>query len=323
MHPDDKIRFRLSLGAAGLGLLACLGCGHEAPPAPKVQTIQPGLVKAEPPAPPQVTEAAPGLPVLRIQAEDMATSGTLGHQATASGDPDLQYEWFIQGGSFEGDARTSMATWTAGAPGEVRLFCRATNPAGKQSVVMTRVSIVEAPDVSRFDANPPVVTAGSPCRLGWSASGIKTLQLDPGAHEVGTLKGPGYEVKPTATTTYTLTATNPAGVTAKREVTVRVVPPPLIQAFRANGAVGYDLPLALVAEFSGGHAEIRSGSELLASSDNSPLTATLPKLEGGASFTLTVTNEAKSSASRVLNFNAQAPEAKAPEASSAQAPAKP
>src|SRR5690242_20122936 len=126
-------RSRLTLGAALLGLAAATACERkEAQEGPKL--IAPGLAAASAPAAPQgPAEAQVGVPVLHVQTDTLVTTGTGGHEAMAVGDPGLQYEWFIRGGTLEGDLHSDAVTWTAGEPGEVRLYCQGTNGAGKKT----------------------------------------------------------------------------------------------------------------------------------------------------------------------------------------------
>jgi len=302
MHPIT--RFRPRLGAAFLGLALLTACGRKDSQEEAPKFIQPGIAATQvPAAPPEPTGDQPGLPVVRIQADALVTTGTAGHEATVSGDPGLQYEWFIQGGSFEGDTHGQSVKWTAGAPGEVRLFCQGTNAAGKKSVSLARVQSEALPSIDAFQAASPVVSAGRATKLSWSAKEVKTLVLDPGGQDVTAVSGPGFEVKPSETTRYTLTATNAAGASVSKTLDVKVVPLPSITGLSAQGAINYGQPFALVGAFKNGKAELRHGGTLLASGETSPLRAQIPALKQGDSFMLTVTNEAGDSVTRTLDFN--------------------
>lgn len=314
MHPNQRSRVALPVVTAGLPVLVAallLGCGRDEAQAPP-KLLRPGLVAASAPPPEPTPEGAAGLPVVHIQAESLVTTGTAGHQAQAFGEGDLQYQWYIQGGSFEGDSTGPAVTWTAGEPGEVRLYCQATNASGKQSVTFVRVGSEAAPQIDRFGSFPPVVTAGKSAHLSWSAKEIKTLTLDPGGVDVTQVSGPGYEVRPTDTTRYTLTATNAAGASVSRTLDLKVVAPPVITAFQVQGGVSIGQSLTVRAEFKGGKGEIRRGGTLLAAGDQGPLLATVDTLRGGDTFTLTVTNEAGDALSRSLSFTPPAPQVQAP-----------
>lgn len=296
-------RFRLISGAVFFGLAAMTACGRKDEATPP-RLVAPGLAAAQPqPAPPEVTGEQPGLPRLAVQADELATTGTGGHQAQVLGDPGLQYQWFIQGGAFEGDSHGQSVTWTAGAPGEVRIFCQGENASGKKTVVLARVQSVPEPTVDGFSSAPPVVTEGRSAKLSWNAKEIKTLRLDPGGVDVSQLNGPAFEVKPAATTTYTLTATNAAGTSVAKTLLVKVVPPPSILSFHAVGAVSIGQPLTLSGAFKGGIGELRRGGEVLARAGEGGIQAQITALKAGDAFALTVTNEGGSTVTRTLTFN--------------------
>lgn len=297
-------RFRPCLGAAFLGLAFLAACGRKEDKAEAPTFIQPGIAESRvPTAPPAPTKDEPGLPVVRIEADTLVATGTTGHEATAFGDPGLQYEWFIQGGSFEGNTRGPSVKWTAGAPGEVRLFCQGTNAVGKKSVALAQIQSEALPSIEDFRAAAPVVSAGRGTKLSWSAKEIKLLVLDPGGQDVTAVNGPGFEVKPSETTRYMLTATNAAGASVSKTVDVKVVALPSITGLSAEGAINFGQPLALVGAFKGGKAELAHGGAVLASGETSPLRVQIPALAAGDSFMLTVTNEAGDSVTRTLDFN--------------------
>ncbi len=83
-----------------------------------------------------------------------------------------------------------------------------------------------APQISSFTANPMNVISGAPVTLSWTITGSATgLSID---NNVGEVIGTNKIVNPTATTTYTLTASNGSD-TATKSVTVTVdgtQPPP-------------------------------------------------------------------------------------------------
>src|SRR5437773_2949345 len=62
-----------------------------------------------------------------------------------------------------------------------------------------------APTISSFTANPTSVSAGQPVTLSWSASSSTYNIIAP---QVGPVRGTSVVIVPTATTTYTLNATN-------------------------------------------------------------------------------------------------------------------
>ncbi len=75
------------------------------------------------------------------------------------------------------------------------------------------------PVITSFTANPAVINAGGTITLSWQVSGATSLSLSPG---IGAVTGTSVAVKPTATTKYTLTASNAKGtVSATVWVTVQ------------------------------------------------------------------------------------------------------
>jgi hypothetical protein len=75
-----------------------------------------------------------------------------------------------------------------------------------------------APQISSFTASSTSVSSGTPVTLSWNVSGASYLIVSP---SVGATRGTSVTVSPTATTTYTLYATNAYGRTTAT-VTVNV-----------------------------------------------------------------------------------------------------
>ena len=243
---------------------------------------------------------------LRILAPGPVIGNTTGHVAEALGGSDLRYEWSIQGGKLEGNGFAQEATWSAGNEGDVTLTCKGTDSTGKTLVATARVQVQVTPELSRFEATRTALTVGTSAHLTWTGRGVKTLVLDPGGHDVLNFQGPGgFEVKPTETTTYALTATSAAGVTITRELTLKVVPRPAITSLKAERAPGSTV-FMVIGEFSGGRAELREGGTVLASSETSPLQAQVSDRTSGASLSFVVTNEAGSTVTSTLSIPAQA-----------------
>jgi hypothetical protein len=95
----------------------------------------------------------------------------------------------------------------------------------------------ERPGIRAFTSSPPVIESGAAAQLVWSATGASTLSLDQGVGDV-TGRGSIY-VSPAQTTTYTLTATNPAG-SVRRQITVTLQAPPPVPL--GKGATYYVSP---------------------------------------------------------------------------------
>ncbi|HTI71882.1 MAG TPA: hypothetical protein VMF06_18040 [Candidatus Limnocylindria bacterium] len=101
----------------------------------------------------------------------------------------------------------------------------ATNPKGSVTkAVSVKVTQVVAPVISSFTATPQAITSGQSVTLNWSVSGATKLSIlaNVGASP-GVVTGSSVIVTPTASTTYTLTATNATGGVSKN-VTVTVQP---------------------------------------------------------------------------------------------------
>jgi uncharacterized protein YkwD len=118
----------------------------------------------------------------------------------------------------------------------------ATNAAGSVTESVT-ITVVAAPTptipvVNSFTASPTSISSGGSSTLHWNVSGATFVSIMPGAASVPA--SGSATCSPSATTTYTLTATNIAGtVTRQVTVTVAAAPPPtipVINSFTANPA---------------------------------------------------------------------------------------
>ncbi|MFP2959646.1 hypothetical protein ACLEPN_17850 [Myxococcus sp. 1LA] len=70
--------------------------------------------------------------------------------------------------------------------------------------------VPDLPRILRFEAAPATVNAGASAELTWEVTGAQSLSI---SHGVGEVSGSSTQVRPTSTTTYTLTATNERGNT--------------------------------------------------------------------------------------------------------------
>ncbi len=96
--------------------------------------------------------------------------------------------------------------------------------------------LVTNPAIVSFTASAPNIVAGSSSTLSWVTTGATSITITPGTFTSASLTG-STPVSPTATTTYTLTATNSAGsVTATASVTVSAsgASLPVISSFTAT-----------------------------------------------------------------------------------------
>lgn len=139
----------------------------------------------------------------------------------------VTYSWKVQnavtvtldGAGVTGNALVANATATATHLLAVTGAAGSTAPRPARTVVR----IVAPPAISSFTATPASIAQGATTRLSWAGNGLG-YSLDNGVGDVGALT---YAVvRPTTTTTYTLTARGPAGssVTATQQVTVTPTP---------------------------------------------------------------------------------------------------
>ena len=148
-----------------------------------------------------------------------------------------------------------------------------------------------APMVKSFTSTPSTIAAGQTATLKWEVSGANTINLQ----GVGNVEASGSQVvKPAATTSYTLTATNSAGViTAQVTVTISSSSVPVITSFTATDS-DIDQGESTTLEWFVSNAtsvsidqDIGSVSNTLGSRQVSPAATTV--------YTLTATNSAGSS----------------------------
>lgn len=85
-------------------------------------------------------------------------------------------------------------------------------------VIMRSHIPASAPTITSFTANPATIAPGGTSTLIWSVTGATSLSISPG---LGTVTGSSVNVKPAATTEYTLLASNAVG-SASAKVTVKV-----------------------------------------------------------------------------------------------------
>jgi len=95
------------------------------------------------------------------------------------------------------------------------------NGAGGVVTAQAKVTVVPAPSITGFGANPTSITVGDTTQLTPTFSG-SAGSVDNGVGEVAS--GTPVMVMPAATTTYTLTVTNTLGATVTGTATVTVVP---------------------------------------------------------------------------------------------------
>jgi hypothetical protein len=154
----------------------------------------------------------------------------------------------------------------------------------------------QQPAINSFDASPESISAGESSTLSWSVSGASTVSIDQGIGNVA-LTG-RRAVMPSATTVYTLTATNAAGksTTATAQVMVSGAPSssaglPVVNSFTASpSGITVGSPATLSWNVSNATSvTINPGVGTFASSRT---TIVLPSVN--TTYTLTATNAAGS-----------------------------
>lgn len=97
----------------------------------------------------------------------------------------------------------------------------ATNSSGSTTATATvTVATPSKPTISSFTASPASISSGSSSGLNWVTTGATNIVITPGTFTSTSASG-STDVSPTATTTYTLTASNAVGsTTATAKVTI-------------------------------------------------------------------------------------------------------
>jgi hypothetical protein len=203
----------------------------------------------------------------------------------------LTYSWLqISGPQVTITGATSAKATFPAAAGQTYSFrLTVKNTDGLQGSATTTVS-TQSPSVVSvlvFQATPPTIAPGGSSTLNWVVQNATTVSISPGFSSVNATSG-STVVNPTATTTYTLTATGPAGaVTATTVVTVGGVSSPQIVRFDAS-------PLSIAA---GGSSTLSWATSGATTVTISPTLGSQP-LNGSATvtpsatttYTLTATN---------------------------------
>jgi len=178
-----------------------LGCGGPIPSKPTINSFTA--------APPTI---APGDSSVLSWNVTGATSVTISHG--------------IGSVSSTGTRSTSPATTT-------NYLLTATNSSGSVYATAT-VTIAPKPTINSFKATPPTIASGGSSTLSWNVTGATSVTIDQGIGSVSSIDA--RSVRPTRTTTYTLTATNSVGsVTATAIITI--APKPTINFFNVTPEV--------------------------------------------------------------------------------------
>ena len=157
-----------------------------------------------------------------------------------------------------GNANSSLGRWWRGSVAEVLIYDGALAPSDLNAVgyyFQTKYNlptnfVSPGPIVQTFSATTAsgvgseggvLSTAGAPVTLSWATQNSTTVSIDQGVLANSPNVNGSVVVSPNVTTTYTLTATNAASLTATRTVTVHigVTPqPPRINEFLAENDDG-------------------------------------------------------------------------------------
>lgn len=168
------------------------------------------------------------------------TSFTATPSSVAAGSP-ATLQWNVNGAT---SVSISQGIGTVSSSGTQEVSPAATttytltarNNAGSvtaSTTVTVGAATTTAPVVTSFTASPMSITAGQSSTLQWNVSGATSVSIN---QDIGTVAASGTRsVTPSATTIYTLTATNSFGTTT-RSVTVAIIiiQPPVITSFYAD-----------------------------------------------------------------------------------------
>lgn len=222
-----------------------------------------------------------------VTAPTHVTAGQSGYTASVAARAGLTYEWTIAGGTLASEAGGTSVTFTAGATGVVGLGCVATDASGRSSSAgLAQSTIVAAPAIASFTVDHDSIASGDAARLAWSTTGATTLTIDHGVGDAS--KANTASVKPSASTQYTLTATNAAGSSVNATVAVAVDGAPVVSSFKATpSSIAGGASTVLSATFAGGTGVITPGDLAL---DSGGAVTVAPTAD--QTYTLTVTNDA-------------------------------
>jgi hypothetical protein len=260
----------------------------------------------------QVTTLSPGQ-VLVLQFTAAPATITAGQSSTLN--------WVVQNattvtitpglGSVSATSGTSSVTPTT----TTTYTLTATGPGGTVNATVTvTVGTVAAgnPQIVRFEASPATITSGQTSTLSWTTTGAATVSISGLGNEA--LNG-SATVQPTATTTYTLTATSSDGhaVTAPVTVTVGTVTTgnPQIVRFEANpvtiapgqqSVLSWTTTGAAAVTISGLGSEALNGSATVTPAQTTTYTMTATSSDGHAVTAPVTVTVASGSIPQVVMF---------------------
>jgi hypothetical protein len=182
-----------------------------------------------------------------------------------------------------GSLAATSGTAVSVSPAATTTYTLTVSGSGGTATSTVTVTVSPAPSITSFTASPATITAGGSSAL-TAVFANGTGVITPGNLPV--TSGTAVNVSPTASTTYTLTVTNPAGTAITQTASVTVVPAPAITTFTASpGTITAGSSSALTAVFANGVGVITPGNIAVTSGaavNVSPNVTT--------TYTLTVTN---------------------------------
>lgn len=216
--PDPSVVWSIEEGASG-GTVSATGLYTAPAKAGTYHVVAASHADPMQTATTKVTVTQVNAPLITVPT--YVTAGTANLTATVAAQADATYVWTLTGGTITAGAGTPQITFTAGASGYVETACTVTNATLTASATGTAVStIVAAPVIASLTANPTTISSGARVALTATFTGGGGV-IDQG---IGTVVS-GVPVTTgalTATTTFSLTVTNAAGLQSK-PATVQVV----------------------------------------------------------------------------------------------------
>ncbi len=162
---------------------------------------------------------------------------------------------------------------------------------GARGTTPATASVTVAPDVSiqSFTASPAASVSGGAVTLSWETSDAVSLSIDNGVGAVAPLAAGSVTVRPTATTTYTLTARGAGHSLETDAVTVTVSDPPTAMLTADDTSITRGRSTTLRAASSNALSALIQPGNLSVSLDNSGAGSVSVSPADDTTYTLTVT----------------------------------
>ncbi len=162
---------------------------------------------------------------------------------------------------------------------------------GAKGTTPATASVTVAPDVSiqSFTASPAASVSGGAVTLSWETSNAVSLSIDNGVGAVAPLAAGSVTVRPTATTTYTLTARGAGHSLETAAVTVTVNNPPTAMLTADDTSITRGQSTTLRAASSNARSALIQPGNLSVSLDNSGAGSVSVSPTADTTYTLTVT----------------------------------